>query len=137
MVLRLVENEIESNNIRVHDLQQASTRWATSMNADDVSDPSDWRTTSVPGLLPLDSNLRCLICKDFYSAPVITTCQHTFCSLCIRRSLSAEPVCPTCRATNISDSGLRQNKVVEDLVENFLAVRYPRPSQTEDRLLRG
>jgi E3 ubiquitin-protein ligase RAD18 len=104
------------------------------MNDDDVSDPSDWRTTSVPGLLALDSNLRCLICKDFYTAPVITNCQHTFCSLCIRRSLSAESVCPTCRATNISDSGLRQNKVVEDLVENFLAVRYPlhTPKQRTD-----
>jgi E3 ubiquitin-protein ligase RAD18 len=93
------------------------------MGRDDVSDPSDWKPTALPSLYALDSNLRCLICKDFYTAPVITTCQHTFCSLCIRRSLSAEAVCPACRAGNISDSGLRQNKVVEDVVENFLAVR--------------
>src|SRR5579862_7291247 len=92
----------------------------------DISDPSDWTNTSLQSLYPLDSNLRCLICKDFYTAPVITTCLHTFCSLCIRRSLSAESQCPACRTTNVSDSGLRANKVVEDLVENFLAVRYIR-----------
>jgi hypothetical protein len=94
------------------------------MDPSDVSDPSDWNNTPLSSLYPLDSNLRCLICKDFYTAPVITTCLHTFCSLCIRRSLSAEPICPACRTTNISDNGLRQNKVVADLVENFLAARW-------------
>ena len=94
------------------------------MGTEDLSDPSDWNKTALAVLYPLDSNLRCLICKDFYTAPVITTCLHTFCSLCIRRSLSADSTCPACRATNISDSGLRQNKVVADLVENFIAARY-------------
>jgi DNA repair protein Rad18 len=94
------------------------------MEQGDVSDPSDWSNTALSSLYPLDSNLRCLICKDFYTAPVITTCLHTFCSLCIRRSLSAEPICPACRTPNISDNGLRQNKVVADLVENFLAARF-------------
>src|SRR5579859_4371247 len=94
------------------------------MDKSDLSDPSDWTHTALSSLYPLDSNLRCLICKDFYTAPVITTCLHTFCSLCIRRSLSSEAICPACRTTNISDSGLRQNKVVADLVENFVAVRY-------------
>jgi hypothetical protein len=37
--------------------------------------------------------------------------------------MSAEGACPVCWKKNISDNGLRQNKVVEDLVENFLAVR--------------
>ena len=97
------------------------------MNEDDFSDPSDWNNTSLSAISPLDSSLRCLICKDFYAAPVITTCLHTFCSLCIRRSLSTEAICPACRTTNISDSGLRQNKVVADLVENFLVVRYIYP----------
>src|SRR5436190_5921744 len=102
------------------------------MDQEDISDPSDWKNTSLPALYSLDSTLRCLICKDFYTAPVITTCLHTFCSLCIRRSLSAEPICPACRATNISDSGLRQNKVVAELVENFLVVRYPLPWRLAD-----
>ena len=94
------------------------------MDANEITDPSDWNNTTLSSLYPLDSSLRCLICKDFYTAPVITTCLHTFCSLCIRRSLSAEATCPACRTTNISDNGLRQNKIVADLVENFLAARY-------------
>src|SRR5436190_1724528 len=67
------------------------------MYQEDISDPSDWKNTSLSGLYPLDSNLRCLICKDFYTAPVITSCLHTFCSLCIRRSLNAEATCPACQ----------------------------------------
>jgi|SRR5271169_4119184 len=90
---------------------------------EDVSDPSDWKSSALPSLSSLDSTLRCLICKDFYTAPVITSCLHTFCSLCIRRCLSSEPICPACRKSNISDVGLRPNKVVEELVEQFVALR--------------
>jgi len=94
------------------------------MDEEDIATPLDWKDTALSVLIPLDSNLRCLICKDYYTAPVITTCLHTFCSLCIRRCLSADSICPACRATNISDSGLRQNKVVADLVEDFRTARY-------------
>ena len=115
--------------LKVSQPARALMRHSTKMSPDDLSDPSDWRNTSLPALSALDSSLRCLICKDFYTAPVITACLHTFCSLCIRRSLTAESTCPACRRTNISDNGLRQNKVVAELVENFIAVRYlPRNS---------
>lgn len=45
---------------------------------DDVTDPSDFSTEN---LQKLDSSLRCTICKDFYDAPVMLHCGHTFCSL--------------------------------------------------------
>lgn len=102
------------------------------MDEEDIAAPSDWKDTALSVLIPLDSNLRCLICKDYYTAPVITTCLHTFCSLCIRRCLSVDSICPACRTTNISDSGLRQNKVVADLVENFLTARYRSDARSAD-----
>lgn len=83
-----------------------------------VSDSTDWLPTPLSSIAPLESSLRCQVCKDFFNTPMITTCSHTFCSLCIRRYLSQEGRCPACRQ-NDSESKLRRNWVVEELVTNF------------------
>ncbi|CAO3684013.1 unnamed protein product [Umbelopsis ramanniana] len=43
------------------------------------------------------------------------TCSHTFCSLCIRRSLTVEQCCPSCRTHSVETS-LHNNYVVDNLV---------------------
>lgn len=88
----------------------------------DVSDSTDWLDTPLSLLAPLESSLRCQVCKDFYDNPVITSCSHTFCSLCIRRCLSAEGKCPTCR-TQDQELKLRRNWLVQELVEQFQNAR--------------
>lgn len=87
-----------------------------------VPDPTDWDDTKFPFLNPLDSALRCDICKDFYSSPVITNCSHTFCSVCVRRALHAEQICPICR-TPEQEYRLRKNPAVQELVDAFLNAR--------------
>lgn len=87
-----------------------------------VPDPTDWDDTKFPLLNPLDSALRCDICKDFYNSPVITNCSHTFCSGCIRRALNAEQICPICRSSE-QEYRLRKNPVVQELVDVFLSAR--------------
>lgn len=52
----------------------------------------------------------------------MTSCSHTFCSLCIRRYLSQEGRCPACRESD-QEVKLRRNWVVEELVANFTASR--------------
>ncbi|BFZ59793.1 E3 ubiquitin-protein ligase rad18 [Saitoella coloradoensis] len=86
------------------------------MTETDITDPSDWSPTLLPALSSLDSSLRCQICKDFFTAPLITTCSHTFCSLCIRRCLATEQICPTCRSPE-QEMRLRRNVVVAEIVE--------------------
>lgn len=88
----------------------------------DLPDSTDWLDTPLSLLAPLESSLRCQICKDFYDTPVITTCSHTFCSLCIRRCLSAEGKCPICRSQD-QELKLRGNWVVQELVEHFKNAR--------------
>ncbi|KAL9036225.1 MAG: hypothetical protein Q9214_006228 [Letrouitia sp. 1 TL-2023] len=88
----------------------------------DVPDPSDWLTTSIPKLAPIDAALRCLVCKDFFNTPMITSCSHTFCSLCIRRCLNNDGQCPACRTPDQA-LRLRQNWTVQELVDAFQAVR--------------
>jgi E3 ubiquitin-protein ligase RAD18 len=87
-----------------------------------ISDSTDWLPTPLSTLAPLESSLRCQVCKDFFNTPMITSCSHTFCSLCIRRYLSQEGRCPACRQ-NDTESKLRRNWVVEELVANFKTSR--------------
>lgn len=84
----------------------------------DVPDSTDWLNTSLPSLARLDSALRCQVCKDFFDNPVITSCCHTFCSLCIRRCLSAEGKCPACRAPD-QELKLRRNWAMQECVDAF------------------
>ncbi|KAG0643662.1 hypothetical protein HOY80DRAFT_1133718 [Tuber brumale] len=88
----------------------------------DVTDPSDWSATRLPVLKSLDSALRCQICKDYYNTPVMTGCCHTFCSVCIRRSLVREQKCPVCRAA-AQESQLRKNGTAQELVDAFGVAR--------------
>ncbi|KAF2265797.1 DNA repair protein rad18, partial [Lojkania enalia] len=88
----------------------------------DLPDPTDWLPTRLPSFEPLEASLRCEVCKEFYNDPVITSCAHTFCSLCIRRCLTADSKCPTCRAPNSSDK-LMVNLVVREIVKKFQEAR--------------
>lgn len=89
---------------------------------DEVTDSTDWLPTPLNPLAQLESSLRCQVCKEFFTTPMMTSCSHTFCSLCIRRYLSQEGKCPACRE-NDQEIKLRRNWVVEELVTNFKASR--------------
>jgi E3 ubiquitin-protein ligase RAD18 len=91
-------------------------------HAFDLPDPSDWLNTPLSLLGPVENSLRCQVCKDFFDTPVITSCSHTFCSLCIRRCLSSEGKCPACRKTD-QELKLRRNWVVQEVVEAFINAR--------------
>jgi E3 ubiquitin-protein ligase RAD18 len=88
----------------------------------EVSDSTDWLETPLRSLAPVESALRCQVCKDFYNTPMITSCSHTFCSICIRRCLSNDGRCPACR-TQDQELKLRFNGAMEELVEAFKAAR--------------
>lgn len=86
------------------------------------SHPSDWLQTSLPQLGPVEQALLCQVCKDFFDTPMITSCSHTFCSLCIRRCLTTDGRCPACR-TQDQAIKLRPNSTVQELVDAFKVAR--------------
>jgi E3 ubiquitin-protein ligase RAD18 len=90
----------------------------------EITDSSDWVGTRVPYMQDLESALRCHICKEIFTSPVITQCCHTFCSLCIRRLLNSNSKCPDCRQET-QTSSLRKNAVVEEIVEHYTKARAP------------
>lgn len=88
----------------------------------DLSDSTDWLRTPLAALAPVESALRCQVCKDFFDTPMITSCSHTFCSLCIRRCLTEDGKCPACRAAD-QELRLRRNWTVQELVDAFRDAR--------------
>lgn len=88
----------------------------------DVPDSTDWLNTPLSGLMPVEQAFRCHVCKDFYNSPMLTSCNHTFCSLCIRRCLSVEGKCPLCRKTD-QESRLRGNWALREAVDCFKECR--------------
>ncbi|KAH8555725.1 hypothetical protein BGW37DRAFT_146157 [Umbelopsis sp. PMI_123] len=80
---------------------------------EDFDDPTDFANPAFEGL---DEHLRCPICSEFFqTAMILKTCSHTFCSLCIRRSLTVEQCCPSCRTHSV-ETNLHNNYIVDNLV---------------------
>ncbi|KAM3915721.1 E3 ubiquitin-protein ligase RAD18 [Leptodactylus fuscus] len=74
-------------------------------------------------LQDLDDLLHCGICFDYFSiAMIIPQCSHNYCSLCIRKFLSYKTQCPTCCAA-VTESDLRNNRLLDDLVRTFVSAR--------------
>ncbi|KAK0712278.1 hypothetical protein B0T21DRAFT_415848 [Apiosordaria backusii] len=88
----------------------------------EVSDSTDWLGTPLASLKPVEEAFRCHVCKDFFTSPMLTSCNHTFCSLCIRRCLNADGKCPLCRKKD-DISKLRGNWALREAVEAFVGVR--------------
>ncbi|CEP15180.1 hypothetical protein [Parasitella parasitica] len=81
-----------------------------------IDDPSDFKAAQ---LSTLDELLRCPICKEIYKdALIITTCLHSFCALCIRRSLSNEQFCPICRKEAYENS-LKFNADIDNIANSW------------------
>ncbi|KAH8681763.1 hypothetical protein BX600DRAFT_447272 [Xylariales sp. PMI_506] len=94
----------------------------TDQDSFDITDSTDWLSTPLSGLAPVESALRCQVCKDFYKTPMLTSCQHTFCSVCIRRALANDGKCPLCRASE-QELKLRSNWSMEEVVAAFVKAR--------------
>ncbi|EMC91958.1 hypothetical protein BAUCODRAFT_52670, partial [Baudoinia panamericana UAMH 10762] len=88
----------------------------------DIPDSTDWLNTPLKDIADLENALHCQICKEFYDTPMITSCSHTFCSRCIRTSLSTDGRCPACRTADQA-SKLRNNWALQEVVGAFQTAR--------------
>lgn len=88
----------------------------------ELPDSTDWLATSLPAFESVEAALRCEVCKEFLCNPVITSCSHTFCSICIRRCIAADGKCPSCK-TGCSSDKLTPNIAVREVVMRFQEAR--------------
>ncbi|KAG0665866.1 hypothetical protein C6P46_005960 [Rhodotorula mucilaginosa] len=76
-----------------------------------------------PSLSALDSSLRCAICSELYTAPVLLThCGHSFDSRCLAQHFVVKRSCPTCHREAFHDHTVR-NQALSELVESWRAAR--------------
>ncbi|KAF0267840.1 hypothetical protein FOG48_03080 [Hanseniaspora uvarum] len=71
---------------------------------------------NIPVLKDFDSLLHCNICKDILNVPVLTPCNHTYCSRCIRDYLRNcnEKNCPLC-LNDLNESSLRSELLLNEI----------------------
>ncbi|KAM3842598.1 nuclear factor 7, brain-like [Diretmus argenteus] len=79
--------------------------------------------------------LSCPVCKDIFKDPVLLTCSHSFCKVCLQEWWRGKPArdCPVCRTTSSMSEPLR-NLVLKNLCEAFLLERDQRASAESEVL---
>ncbi len=65
---------------------------------------------------------RCLICASFLESPVVDTCNHTYCRLCISLWLQNSNFCPISRQL-LLPSNLRKLKLVDKIMNGLVVCK--------------
>ncbi|XP_077327941.1 uncharacterized protein LOC143981418 [Lithobates pipiens] len=79
----------------------------------------------------LRAELKCSICLNIYTDPVMLRCGHNFCRVCIDRALDTQEgsggySCPVCRKSFRSRSALQRNITLRNIAETFLSPQSDR-----------
>ena len=77
----------------------------------------------------VSSECVCLVCMELLYEPVTTVCGHTFCRLCLARSLDHKNLCPFCRVSlsvHISPTRQHVNVAIKALLQRWCEGRYER-----------
>ncbi|KAM4795138.1 E3 ubiquitin/ISG15 ligase TRIM25-like [Rhinophrynus dorsalis] len=74
----------------------------------------------------LNDELTCSICLSIYTDPVMLSCGHNFCDLCISSSLDSQQIsgiytCPECRAEFSCRPPLQMNLKLRNIVKHYLS----------------
>uniref|UniRef100_A0A8C6SWU5 Uncharacterized protein n=1 Tax=Neogobius melanostomus TaxID=47308 RepID=A0A8C6SWU5_9GOBI len=82
----------------------------------------------------LEQDLTCPICRDLFRDPVVLSCSHSFCKVCLENWWKDKPLktCPVCKSNIYMDPPL--NLALRNLVETFTEERRqtsPSPAQPE------
>ncbi|XP_047445909.1 zinc-binding protein A33-like [Mugil cephalus] len=69
----------------------------------------------------LEDNLCCSVCQEVYKDPVVLTCSHSFCKVCLKNWWRQNPLhqCPVCKRRSSRDDP-PLNLVLRNLCESFL-----------------
>jgi hypothetical protein len=73
----------------------------------------------------LHTELECSLCMRLFYEPIAINCGHTFCKVCLRRSLALTPNCPLCRASCFIDtSSSTRNLALESIIRTLFPGEY-------------
>ncbi|XP_067330293.1 nuclear factor 7, ovary-like [Channa argus] len=77
-----------------------------------------------------EEHLNCPVCCDIYKDPVLLTCSHSFCNVCLQSWWRARGIqdCPVCKKLSLQ-SEPPCNLVLKNLCESFLQERHQRSTE--------
>ena len=67
----------------------------------------------------IKNQLKCSICLDYYTDPIIDSCGHTFCQNCIIKRYKNQNWTLICPVSNKIITNTKKNIIVENLIKNF------------------
>uniref|UniRef100_A0A3Q1HVC4 Uncharacterized protein n=1 Tax=Anabas testudineus TaxID=64144 RepID=A0A3Q1HVC4_ANATE len=78
-----------------------------------------------------EEDLRCPICLDIFKDPVLLTCSHSFCGVCLQMFWKERVTqeCPVCKNLSLGKE-LPCNRALKNLCESFLQQTDPRCSES-------
>ncbi|KAF3698535.1 E3 ubiquitin-protein ligase TRIM39 [Channa argus] len=78
----------------------------------------------------LEMDLCCPICHDIFSDPVLLSCSHSFCKVCLQNWWTEKLIkdCPVCKKVSLQ-SEPPCNLVLKNLCESFLQERHQRSTE--------
>lgn len=79
-------------------------------------------------LIPLEEDLKCPVCREIFSDPVLLLCTHSFCRECLQKSVQYKKECPVCRDV-FEESQAISNRALSNACETFLKYPHCRPTQ--------
>jgi hypothetical protein len=71
----------------------------------------------------------CAICFDVMTTPVSISCGHTFCYMCIKRSMQRTKKCPTCQKA-VCDHIPQKNIIIDDVIMKLFPERLELENKT-------
>jgi len=94
----------------------------------DVDDTSEMQCSTPKAAKPeIDiEDFSCVLCQDLFFEPLALSCGHTFCRLCLHKTLQrARKVCPVCRANcHVNCKTQQPNVILVSLIQKFFAAEY-------------
>ncbi|XP_017295251.1 tripartite motif-containing protein 35 [Kryptolebias marmoratus] len=76
-----------------------------------------------------EEDLCCPVCQEVFRDPVLLSCSHSFCKVCLEDWWQDKPIqeCPVCKAVCSSDPPC--NRALKNLCESFLQEKHQRASE--------
>ncbi|XP_071639549.1 uncharacterized protein [Temnothorax longispinosus] len=91
-------------------------------------------STEYAELKRIDELLQCGICYEYMDTSVITSCSHSYCSLCIRKYLHYKTQCPIC-SEETYEKDLRKNKLLDEIIIHYLNFKEKHDKKSHDEKL--
>lgn len=81
----------------------------------------------------IDPDFECPLCFRLFYSPISLSCGHTFCRLCLHRSLMYQQQCPLCRMPCTSSSSNQQtNLALRKVIEKQYPEEYAERAQEDE-----